>query len=154
MLISMHTYNLLTEHADRSTIVPDQLPLLDQFLVDRKVFNNRCCADCRGLRFTPEQTAKPPSSIISGCFRRPTIFPFSPASTSAAGHLLHPLPLRDGGTCDSSASAGPRHFVLDPYPFAEPSLSFQFPARYGGKNFLVGGGSAAEFSAASRKCSR
>jgi hypothetical protein len=22
-----------------------------------------------------------------------------------------------------------RHFILDPYPFAEPSLSFLFPAR-------------------------
>src|SRR5580704_7096355 len=32
LLISMHTYNLLTEHADRSTIAPAQLPMLDQFL--------------------------------------------------------------------------------------------------------------------------
>ena len=27
-------------------------------------------------------------------------------------------------------SAGPLHFVLDPYPFSEPSLSFTFPARH------------------------
>jgi hypothetical protein len=32
----MHTYNLLTEHADRSTIAPAQLPLLDHFLLDQK----------------------------------------------------------------------------------------------------------------------
>src|SRR5271170_225001 len=32
LLVSMHTYNLLTAHADRSTIQPDQLPLLDAFL--------------------------------------------------------------------------------------------------------------------------
>src|ERR1700678_3753856 len=32
ILVSMHTYNLLTAHADRSTIAPDQLPLLDAFL--------------------------------------------------------------------------------------------------------------------------
>src|SRR5579871_2335394 len=32
VLISMHTYNLLTAHADRSTIAPEQLPLLDSFL--------------------------------------------------------------------------------------------------------------------------
>jgi hypothetical protein len=25
---------------------------------------------------------------------------------------------------------GTRHFVLDPYPFAEASLSIQFPARH------------------------
>src|SRR5450432_808306 len=32
LLISMHTYNLLTAHADRSTIAPDGLTLLDAFL--------------------------------------------------------------------------------------------------------------------------
>ena len=36
LLISMHTYNLLTAHADRSTIAPTQLPLLDQFLEHQK----------------------------------------------------------------------------------------------------------------------
>ena len=45
-------------------------------------------------------------------------------------HLLHPLPLRDGRYTEVQVrSAGPRHFVLDPYPFAEPSLTFTFPAR-------------------------
>src|SRR5437660_5889619 len=33
LLISMHTYNLLNERSDRSTIAPAQLPLLDQSLV-------------------------------------------------------------------------------------------------------------------------
>jgi hypothetical protein len=32
----MHTYSLLSEHADRSTIAPDQLPLLDEFLERQK----------------------------------------------------------------------------------------------------------------------
>ncbi len=32
LLISMHTYNLLTAHADRSTIAPEGLALLDAFL--------------------------------------------------------------------------------------------------------------------------
>src|SRR5271169_1061687 len=35
ILISMHTYNLLTAHADRSTIAPERLPLLDHFLLDQ-----------------------------------------------------------------------------------------------------------------------
>src|ERR1700674_4775083 len=38
LLISMHTYSLLSEHAYRSTIAPEQLPLLDQFLEEQKVF--------------------------------------------------------------------------------------------------------------------
>src|SRR6266852_1359026 len=40
ILISMHTYSLLHDHADRSTIVPDQLPLLDQFLEGQKAFQD------------------------------------------------------------------------------------------------------------------
>src|SRR5882672_876978 len=38
ILISMHTYSLLTDHADRSTIAPAQLPLLDHFLAEQKAF--------------------------------------------------------------------------------------------------------------------
>ena len=38
LLISMHTYSLLSDHADRSTIARDQLPLLDQFLEQQKAF--------------------------------------------------------------------------------------------------------------------
>src|SRR5271154_4454400 len=37
LLVSMHTYNLLTERADRSTIALDRLPLLDAFLAEQKV---------------------------------------------------------------------------------------------------------------------
>ena len=50
---------------------------------------------------------------------------------SRPANLLHPLPLRDGGHARIEVrSAGTRHFVLDPYPFAEASLTFQFPARH------------------------
>jgi Protein of unknown function (DUF3891) len=46
-------------------------------------------------------------------------------------HLLHPLPLSDGGHSRVEIRpAGRRHFLLDPYPFGEPSLSFLFPARH------------------------
>src|SRR6202167_2972192 len=38
ILISMHTYSLLSEHADRSTIATEQLPLLDRFLEEQKNF--------------------------------------------------------------------------------------------------------------------
>src|ERR1700677_3579647 len=36
VLISMHTYNLLTSHADRSTMAAKDLPLLDEFLMQQK----------------------------------------------------------------------------------------------------------------------
>src|ERR1700749_1085603 len=38
LLVSMHTYNLLTARADRSTIQPQQLPLLDAFLTRQVEF--------------------------------------------------------------------------------------------------------------------
>src|SRR5712692_6916353 len=40
LLISMHTYSLLNDHADRSTILPAQLPLMDQFLEGQTAFQN------------------------------------------------------------------------------------------------------------------
>src|SRR5271157_669584 len=38
LLISMHTYNLLTAHADRLTITPEGLVLLDGFLEGLRVY--------------------------------------------------------------------------------------------------------------------
>src|ERR1700735_3883134 len=40
LLVSMHTYNLLTARADRTTIQPDQLPLLDAFLTRQEQFQD------------------------------------------------------------------------------------------------------------------
>src|SRR5580692_6642108 len=41
LLVSMHTYNLLTARADRSTIHPQQLPLLDAFLTRQLEFQQQ-----------------------------------------------------------------------------------------------------------------
>jgi hypothetical protein len=132
ILISMHTYNLLTEHADRSTIVPDQLPLLDQFLLDQKALQQSLVRQVAvDIRFTPQQTAE---AAIRDHFRllqaTDNLSLLSCVAFRQPAHLLHPLPLRDGRyTKIQVRSAGLRHFVLDPYPFAESSLTFQFPAR-------------------------
>src|SRR5271154_6320175 len=59
VLISMHTYSLLNDHADRSTIAPNQLPLLDDFLVQQKALQQSLLAQLRSdARFTPEQTSE------------------------------------------------------------------------------------------------
>src|SRR5271170_5930288 len=44
LLIAMHTYNLLTAHADRSTIVAEQLPLLDAFLAKQRGYQQELIA--------------------------------------------------------------------------------------------------------------
>jgi hypothetical protein len=49
---------------------------------------------------------------------------------ASPAHLLHPLPLNGGGSFEVEVlPIGPRHFRLEPWPFAKPELSFGFPAR-------------------------
>lgn len=133
VLISMHTFNLLTEHADRSTIAPAQLPLLDQFLEQQKVFQQslreQIAADSR---FPAEQASE---TAIRDHFRLLQATDYLSLLTCVdfrqPAHLLHPLPLRDGGYTQVEAKpVGERQFVLRPYPFAEPSIRFDFPARH------------------------
>ena len=133
LLISMHTHSLLSEHADRSTIAPAQLPLLDEFLEKQKSFQQslrlQIIADAR---FTPEQ--KTEASALDH-FRllqaTDNLSLLTCVDFSAPANLLHPLPLRDGTrTRVEVKSAGQRRFLLDPYPFDQPSLHFSFPARH------------------------
>ena len=132
LLISMHTYNLLSEHADRSTISPDQLPLLDEFLRQQlelqKALRRRIAAE---PKFTAEQTSE---ATVLDHFRllqaTDNLSLLTCVNYRQRAHLLHPLPLRSGEHARVEVrSAGPREFVLDPYPFAEPLLKFTFPAR-------------------------
>ena len=132
VLISMHTYSLLNDHADRSTIAPDQLPLLDSFLVQQKTLQQSLREQISSdARFTPEQVS---GTAILDHFRllqaTDNLSLLTCVDFRRPAHLLHPLPLRDGGHSRVEVrSIAPRQFVLDPYPFAEPALTFRFPAR-------------------------
>jgi len=132
ILISMHTYNLLSEHADRSTIAPTELPLLDQFLAQQKAFQRRLFERISADRTVP--AAQKTEAVILDHFRllqaADNLSLLTCVDFRHPANLLHALPLRDGTHSRVQVrSAGSRHFVLDPYPFAEPSLTFQFPAR-------------------------
>jgi len=133
ILISMHTYSLLNDHADRSTIAPAQLPLLDRFLEQQKTLQTSLLAQiAANPRFTPDQTSE---SAILDHFRLLQASDYLSLLTCVdfrqPAYLLHPLPLRDGAHIPVQVRAiAPRHFVLDPYPFPEASLTFQFPARH------------------------
>jgi Protein of unknown function (DUF3891) len=133
ILISMHTYSLLSEHADRSTIAPAELPLLDAFLEQQKDFQRalkeRISAD-RAL--TPELKS---DAAILDHFRllqaTDNLSLLTCVDFGRPANLLHPLPLRTGGHAPVEVrSVGARHFVLDPYPFAATFLEFRFPARH------------------------
>ena len=139
LLISMHTYNLLHERSDRSTIAPAQLPLVDQFLEGQKAFQNSLRLQIASdPSFTPDQAS---DTTIFDHFRLLQASDYLSLLTCVdfrqPAHLLHPLPLRNGEHVPVQVrTMAPRHFVLDPYPFGECSLTFHFQARHiKGKSF-------------------
>src|SRR6201992_2183579 len=99
LLVSMHTYNLLTARADRPTIQPDQLPLLDAFLTRQEQFQNelraRVAAD---KQLTPEQASP---SRIENHFRPlqggDNLSLLSCVDYPQPGDLQHALPQHQGG---------------------------------------------------------
>lgn len=132
VLISMHTYSLLNDHADRSTIAPEQLPLLDDFLKGQLALQDSWRKEvASNPRFRPEHKN---GNTILDHFRLLQANDYLSLLTCVdyrePANLLHELPTRDGKHVPIQARpVGCRHFVLDPYPLAEPSLTFQFPAR-------------------------
>ena len=127
LLVSMHTYNLLTARADRSTIQVEQLPLLDAFLERQLKFqeqlHDRLEAEGTSVAWVEDHfrllQAMDNLSLLS------CVDFGSPAS------LLHPLSLRDGSASHVAVeSVGERHFRLDPYPFVASPLLFHLPARH------------------------
>jgi hypothetical protein len=133
LLISMHTYNLLSEHADRSTISRDQLPLLDDFLERQEEFQQTLKLRIAAQpKFTADETSE---GTVLDHFRllqaADNLSLLTCVDFRQPSHLLHPLPLRAGGHARVEVrSVGSREFVLDPYPFAERFLRFEFPARH------------------------
>jgi hypothetical protein len=133
ILVSMHTYNLLSERADRSTIPPGQLPLLDDFLHRQKALQ-----ESLRRQITQDASLEPghkSDETIHNSFRllqaTDNLSLLACVDYRQTATLLHPLPLNDGW-CRTVAvhPVGERRFKLDPYPFAEPFLTFSVPARH------------------------
>jgi hypothetical protein len=133
LLVSRHTYNLLTAHADRTTIQPEQLPLLDTFLARQLQFQqdlqDRLAQDkeLAAEEISPER--------IENHFRllqaTDNLSLLSCVDYARSADLLHALPMREGGACTIAVeSLGERRFRLAPYPFAASPLEFTLPARH------------------------
>jgi hypothetical protein len=133
LLVSMHTYNLLTERADRSTIVPDQLPLLDDFLARQRVRQEALRLRLRAAgKFAETETTE--TAVVNN-FRllqaMDNLSLYSCVGYTKPGTLLHALPTKDGGAqAVNVIPVTSRHFRLEPYPFDEPTLTFPLPARH------------------------
>lgn len=133
LLVSMHTVNLLTERADRSTIQSDQLPLLDAFLRRQQTLQNSLRAVVRADgQYTPAQAT---SDAFTEGFRLlqavDNLSLLSCVDYPRPASLLHPLRLVDGGAAEVRVTAeGERRFRLKPCPFDAPELRFNLPARF------------------------
>jgi len=148
LLISMHTYNLLTAHADRATIAPEGLVLLDRFLDRLRAYQGelREAIATDGALADSEKTEQAILEhfrLLQACDNLSLL---TCVAFAGPANLLHPLPLNDGGTAEVAVTpVAERHFRLTPWPFAEAVVEFAFPARHvAGKLF----GSSAELEAA------
>lgn len=152
LLVSMHTYNLLTAHADRSTIAPEGLALLDGFLDRLRAYQGELQQAIAADRSLPdeaknEQTMLEHFRLLQACDNLSLL---TCVAFGAEANLLHPLPLNDGGTAEVQVQpVAQRHFRLAPWPFAEPEQRFTFPARHVvGKLFATSMELEAAFAAA------
>ena len=133
LLISMHTYNLLTAHADRSTISPEDLLLLDAFIDRQRQYQRELqTAIAADTSLTAsektEQSILEHFRLLQACDNLSLL---TCVAYSAPAHLLHPLPLKDETTAEVKVlPIAPRDFRLTPWPFSEAELSFTFPARH------------------------
>jgi hypothetical protein len=133
LLVSMHTNNLLTAHADRTTIQPEQLPLLDAFLEHQLKFQEELKSRIAADRELSQEEIS--LERIENHFRllqaTDNLSLLSCVDYAQPGDLLHALPLRAGGEQRVAVeSLGERHFRLSPYPFAQSPLVFNLPARH------------------------
>lgn len=133
ILISMHTCNLLSERADRSTIRKQELPLLDAFLVEQRSSQATLRSQLLAANQLPSTYLEPAAlhrnfQLLQACDNLSLL-----SCVDFHGHatLLHPFEMNDGVTTEIKVQRlGERIFRLSPYPFAQPQISLTLPARF------------------------
>jgi hypothetical protein len=140
LLISMHTYNLLTAHADRTTIAAEGLVLLDDFLARQREYQRSLLVDIAAdaslsAKEATYETIEQHFRLLQACDNLSLL---TCVAYPSPANLLHPLPLNDGGAAEVQVTpVAPRHFRLTPWPFAERDLAFSFPARHVGTRLFT-----------------
>lgn len=133
LLVAMHTFDLLANRADRATIRPDQLPLLDAFLEDQKALQKKVRTQLvEDPRYQAADIALERVDdhfhLLQACDNLSLLTCVDYARTA---NLLHALPVANGGREPVTVQPiGVRHFRLAPYPFDATPLTFEFPARF------------------------
>jgi hypothetical protein len=152
LLVSMHTYNLLTERADRSKIQAEHLLLLDRFLAEQRKFQKELL---RRVQMNGNVTPEEKNELrIRDHFRllqaTDNLSLLGCVGFIGPSTLLHPLPLRGGSYTEVGVTpVGQRQFRLEPYPFGNRPLVVGFPARHvEGRTFESAGEFQEKFAAA------
>jgi hypothetical protein len=133
ILISMHTHNLLSERADRSTMRKEDLVWLDAFLVEQKMLQRALREQLIADGQLDSEHLRPEAlnqqfQLLQACDNLSLL---SCVDFAGDATLLHPFMTLKGETTEIKVKRiGERSFRLSPYPFAEPDLSFTFPARH------------------------
>ena len=133
LLISMHTYNLLTAHVDRSAIAPNGLVMLDDFLQKQKAYRAELIQAVESdatltAEDKSEQTILEHFRLLQACDNLSLL---ACVSYGEPAHLLHPLPLNDGSSVEVRVRPrGVRYFELYPWPLKDDECTFSFPARH------------------------
>lgn len=152
LLVAMHTHNLLSAHADRSKIAPEKLPLLDDFLDRQRARLERLRTEIRRNPRLPPRTVSEHCVLDNFRLLQATdnLSLLSCVGYTQPATLLHPLRKSDGGASPISVQPiGVRTFRLKPYPFREPKLTFEVPARHvKGKRFASSQELAERFASA------
>jgi hypothetical protein len=139
LLVSMYSYNLLTKRVDRSVIIPEQLPLLDAFLVGQKALQETLFASIQeDHRLSVDERSR---ERIDDLFRLlqacDNLSFLSCVDYHKPANLIYPLRLKDGGVQPVTVeSLGERYFCLTPYPLDISPVTVEFPTRHvEGKTF-------------------
>jgi hypothetical protein len=133
LLVSKHTYNLLTARADRSTIAPAQLPLLDDFLDRQRALQQELLQSIRNdpsfdSADVSDETIEDHFRLLQACDNMSLLACVDYASPAT---LLHALPTRDGQHVPVQVTPlGERIFRLTPYPLGKKDVTVSFPARH------------------------
>jgi len=133
ILISMHTYDLLSERADRSTIREDQLPTLDAFLEEQMALQKALRAQLIATNELPPPYLEPTAlqrhfQLLQACDNLSLL---SCVDFDGPATLLHPFTTNDDATTEIKVQRiAERTFRLSPYPFAPAEISLTFPARF------------------------
>jgi hypothetical protein len=136
ILISMHTHNLLSERADRSTIRPEQLSLLDSFLAAQESLQGELRQRLLDTAaFSPDQLRNTLDDTLTENFRllqaTDILSLLSCVDFDRPATLLHPLRTHQGPAQQIKVErVDERSFRLSPYPLRETVMRFDLRARF------------------------